>query len=87
MAGLESDLIGGNLPLVQVVSPDTVHLYCEGSVNCSMALFCSYLGQLYGLAQKQCILCAEKVKTGFLGPETTGTAVQFFTEFDSARRN
>jgi hypothetical protein len=41
VAGLESDLIGDNIPLIVPFSLDTVHLYCAAPVICSAPLFCS----------------------------------------------
>ncbi|RWW90784.1 hypothetical protein BHE74_00036529 [Ensete ventricosum] len=54
VAGLGSGLTDANDPPPPQDSLDTVHLYCEGPVNCLRVLYCTEMGQLYLSALKQC---------------------------------
>src|SRR5476651_2777687 len=79
VAGLGSGLTDANDPPLCLVSLDTVHLYCEGSVNCLEVLYCTKLRQLYLSAPKWCILAWLREIGGDSRWEMTGTAVQFFS--------
>ena len=52
VAGLGSGLTDANDPPPTQDSLDTVHLYCEGPVNCLWRLYCTEMEQLYLSALK-----------------------------------